>query len=101
MYKKYAEGLPEKLVCDIIDFLIHMGQEVIVAPYEADPQLAALWLDGEVDWVISEDSDLLAFGCLKLIRGLRSDGKCQFADFGKNGSKSGQISAVFELGEIT
>lgn len=37
--------------------------EFIVAPYEADAQLAFLSLNGFVSAVISEDSDLLAFGC--------------------------------------
>ena len=34
-----------------------------VAPYEADAQLAHLARAGHVDLVISEDSDMLAFGC--------------------------------------
>jgi exonuclease-1 len=39
------------------------GVECIVAPYEADAQLAYLSLINYVDAVISEDSDLLAYGC--------------------------------------
>lgn len=35
----------------------------IVAPYEADAQLAYLSREGMVDFVISEDSDLIPFGC--------------------------------------
>jgi exonuclease-1 len=38
------------------------GLEFIVAPYEADSQLAYLSRIGYVDIVITEDSDLLAFG---------------------------------------
>ena len=37
--------------------------EVIVAPYEADAQLAYLSRIGYVNAVISEDSDLLPYGC--------------------------------------
>ena len=40
-----------------------MGVEYIVAPYEADAQLAFLALNGLVSAVITEDSDLLAYGC--------------------------------------
>lgn len=36
---------------------------MIVAPYEADAQLAYLIREGIADVVITEDSDLLAFGC--------------------------------------
>lgn len=37
--------------------------EYIVAPYEADAQMAFLALNGQVHAVITEDSDLLAYGC--------------------------------------
>lgn len=40
-----------------------VGVECIVAPYEADAQLAYLSREGIVDLVITEDSDLLVFGC--------------------------------------
>lgn len=40
--------------------------DCIVAPYEADAQLAFLSREGIVDCVISEDSDLLVFGCKKV-----------------------------------
>ncbi len=42
------------------------GVEFIVAPYEADAQLAYLAISGDVDAVITEDSDLLAYGCPKV-----------------------------------
>ncbi|KAL4426312.1 hypothetical protein ABPG74_011464 [Tetrahymena malaccensis] len=41
--------------------------ECIVAPYEADAQLAYLSQIDYVDVVFSEDSDLLAFGCKKVL----------------------------------
>lgn len=39
------------------------GIELIVAPYEADAQMARLALCGDVDAVLTEDSDLLPYGC--------------------------------------
>lgn len=39
----------------------------IVAPYEADAQLAYLIKNKIADFVISEDSDLLTFGCSKVL----------------------------------
>lgn len=39
-----------------------MGVEYLVAPYEADAQLAYMYKSGRADVVITEDSDLLAFG---------------------------------------
>lgn len=35
----------------------------IVAPYEADAQMTFLAVSKQVDVVITEDSDLIAFGC--------------------------------------
>ncbi|KAM9365246.1 exonuclease 1 [Pholidichthys leucotaenia] len=43
------------------------GVDCVVAPYEADAQLAHLTKSGLAQAVITEDSDLLAFGCKKVI----------------------------------
>ncbi|CAN9500153.1 unnamed protein product [Ophioblennius macclurei] len=43
------------------------GVDCVVAPYEADAQLAFLTKSGLAHAVITEDSDLLAFGCRKVI----------------------------------
>lgn len=42
------------------------GVDCIVAPYEADAQLAYLNKTGMVQAIITEDSDPLAFGCKKV-----------------------------------
>ena len=42
---------------------VSQGIDCIVAPYEADAQLAYLSLSGIAQLIISEDSDLLCFGC--------------------------------------
>jgi exonuclease-1 len=41
--------------------------DCIVAPYEADAQLAFLNLSGLAQYVITEDSDLTLFGCEKIL----------------------------------
>uniref|UniRef100_A0A8C9TAV6 Exonuclease 1 n=1 Tax=Scleropages formosus TaxID=113540 RepID=A0A8C9TAV6_SCLFO len=43
------------------------GVDCLVAPYEADAQLAFLNKAGIAQAIITEDSDLLAFGCKKVI----------------------------------
>ncbi|KAI5964181.1 EXO1 [Candida pseudojiufengensis] len=48
----------------------------VVAPYEADPQMVYLEKIGVVDGILSEDSDLLIFGCQKLITKLKDDASC-------------------------
>jgi exonuclease-1 len=51
--------------------------QVVVAPYEADAQLAYLSREGIVDAVVSEDSDTIPFGCKTMIFKLEKDGFCQ------------------------
>lgn len=41
--------------------------DCIVAPYEADAQLAYLNIKNIAQLVITEDSDLILFGCTKVI----------------------------------
>ena len=43
------------------------GVPYVVAPYEADAQLAYLERIGLVDGIITEDSDLLVFGCKNVL----------------------------------
>lgn len=43
-----------------------MSLRYIVAPYEADAQIVFLVQNGYADFAISEDSDLLAYGCSKV-----------------------------------
>ena len=47
-----------------------------MAPYEADAQMAFLERTGIVDGLITEDSDLLVFGCKQVLFKLDSDGNC-------------------------
>lgn len=48
----------------------------VVAPYEADAQLAYLEREGIVDGVITEDSDLLVYGCKTVLYKLDHAGSC-------------------------
>ncbi|XP_004298612.1 PREDICTED: exonuclease 1-like [Fragaria vesca subsp. vesca] len=47
--------------------------EFIVAPYEADAQLTYLAIKGKIDAVITEDTDLIPFGCPRVIFKLDAD----------------------------
>jgi exonuclease-1 len=38
----------------------------VVAPYEADAQMTFLAISKQVEAVITEDSDLIPFGCLRV-----------------------------------
>nr|XP_039251722.1 exonuclease 1-like isoform X2 [Styela clava] len=53
------------------------GIDCIVAPYEADAQLAYLLKQGYAQAVVTEDSDLLCFGCEKVILKMDLTGRAQ------------------------
>lgn len=60
----------------VIDACRKLGVKCIVAPYEADAQLYYLEKIGEIDGVISEDSDMLVYGVKRLITKLDQYGEC-------------------------
>jgi exonuclease-1 len=70
---------------DLVKCLKARGDDFYIAPYEADSQLAFLAKSGMVSAVITEDSDLLVFGCPKVLFKLDNSGSCveiNQADFG-------------------
>ena len=65
----------------VIDALKLKGVHYIVAPYEADSQMAFLAQSGRVDLVITEDSDLLAYSCPEVLFKLDKEGNVQHVSF--------------------
>ena len=61
---------------ELIEELKRMNVRYIVAPYEADAQLAYLERKGIISAVLSEDSDLLVFGTRCLLTKLDQYGDC-------------------------
>ncbi|CCE62195.1 hypothetical protein TPHA_0C00380 [Tetrapisispora phaffii CBS 4417] len=74
-FQKSVDVTPEMAKC-VIDYCKLHGIKYVVAPYEADPQLVYLEKHKIVHGIISEDSDLLVFGCRKLITKLNDFGEC-------------------------
>ncbi|GAA5981827.1 hypothetical protein JCM10908_004624 [Rhodotorula pacifica] len=72
-YVKAVDVTPA-MAYQLIKALKAEGIEFVVAPYEADPQLAYLERSGYVDAIITEDSDLLVFGCRNVIFKLDGEG---------------------------
>jgi exonuclease-1 len=60
----------------LIEELKQMNVQYVVAPYEADAQLVYLEQEGDIDGIISEDSDLLVFGAKRLLSKLDQHGEC-------------------------
>ncbi|GMK55734.1 hypothetical protein CspeluHIS016_0207900 [Cutaneotrichosporon spelunceum] len=74
-YTKCVDITPE-MAYQLIKALRAEGIDYVVAPYEADAQLYYLEREEIVDGVITEDSDLLVFGCQTVIFKLDKDGSC-------------------------
>jgi exonuclease-1 len=72
-FQKAIEITPN-MVLNVIRALRTMGIDVIVAPYEADAQLAYLNRTKIADYVITEDSDLVLFGCHHILFKLDEQG---------------------------
>eukprot|EP00485_Elphidium_margaritaceum_P009735 CAMPEP_0202708586 /NCGR_PEP_ID=MMETSP1385-20130828/20756_1 /ASSEMBLY_ACC=CAM_ASM_000861 /TAXON_ID=933848 /ORGANISM="Elphidium margaritaceum" /LENGTH=1036 /DNA_ID=CAMNT_0049367593 /DNA_START=62 /DNA_END=3169 /DNA_ORIENTATION=+ len=66
-YFTKAVDITPQMAYEVICHLKQMNVEFIVAPYEADAQLAYLYRTGHIFAVISIDSDLLVFGCQRLL----------------------------------
>ncbi|KAL3519455.1 hypothetical protein ACH5RR_017604 [Cinchona calisaya] len=65
-YQKAVDISPS-VAYDLIQVLKRENISYVVAPYEADAQMTLLAVSKQVDAVITEDSDLIAFGCPRII----------------------------------
>lgn len=95
-FQKSVEITPDMAKC-IIDYCKTNNIKYVVAPFEADPQMVYLEKHGVIDGIISEDSDLLIFGCQTLITKLNDYGECIeicSANFNK-------LPAKFPLGHLS
>jgi len=69
--------ITREMIFTTIDLLHYMNIKYVVAPYEADVQLAYFCKKRIADFVISEDSDILVYGCENLVLKLDSEGNCE------------------------
>ncbi|KAL6733687.1 hypothetical protein Aduo_004314 [Ancylostoma duodenale] len=65
-FKRATSITLEVVESTIEHFRTYKNVDVIVSPYESDAQLAFLVNEGLADVVVTEDSDLIAFGCEKI-----------------------------------
>ena len=73
--QKAVDVTPE-MARQLIEELKKAGIQYVVAPYEADAQLAYLERQGIIQGMLSEDSDLLVFGAKRLLTKLDQYGDC-------------------------
>lgn len=63
---KRAIDITHEIALELIKHCQNENIDCIIAPYEADAQLAYLNINNIADVVITEDSDLTLFGCKKV-----------------------------------
>ena len=64
-FQRCIECTPQ-MALEVIKALHEIGVDVLVAPYEADAQLAYMNKINIAQIIITEDSDLVLFGCEKV-----------------------------------
>ena len=74
-FQRWVDITPE-MAQDVIRAARDRNVDCIVAPYEADAQLAYLATSGIADFVVTEDSDLTLFGCERVLFKLIDSGDC-------------------------
>eukprot|EP00111_Clytia_hemisphaerica_P004690 TCONS_00013473-protein len=78
-FQKACDVTPE-MASHVIAECAKLNVRCVVAPYEADAQLAYLMIQGVTQLTISEDSDLLLYGCSKVLYKMGSDGEGTLVD---------------------
>ncbi|KAI9723690.1 MAG: hypothetical protein M1812_000990 [Candelaria pacifica] len=71
-----AVDVTPQMARQLIEELKEIGVQYVVAPYEADAQLAYMERKGIISGILSEDSDLLVFGAKCLLTKLDQYGEC-------------------------
>lgn len=82
------------IVQQIITYCKREQIDYIVAPYEADAQLAFLNNNSICDFVITEDTDLILYGCKQIIYKLDLNGACMLYERSKLGKCLGTHEEV-------
>lgn len=94
--KKYFSRsikITKSMIYQAIDLLKQMKVDYILAPYEADAQMAYLIKNSYAHLAISEDSDLIAYGCTRIILKLSTQtGECQFLNLNEYRAPSKRAS---------
>lgn len=65
-YMRRSVDVTHEMALALIKECRNRNVDCIVAPYEADAQLAYLNINNIAQLVITEDSDLILFGCTKV-----------------------------------
>jgi exonuclease-1 len=91
---KRALTVNQKMVNTLIAILKELKIKIITAPYEADAQIAYLCKSRLCDYAISEDSDLIAFGCSRILYKMQPSGEALYFDWDKFKNMTVNMSSI-------
>lgn len=94
-FKRYSEYASETLIYLFIDFLAFKKFKFMISPYEAESQLAYLYFNKDLDYVMSEDSDLIAFGCTEILRQFKMTETLKYFSFNNLVDESSDTERAF------
>lgn len=97
-YQQRCVDVTHEMALQLIKRCREMNVDCIVAPYETDAQLAFLNKIGMAEYVVTEDTDLILFGCEKILFKLNisaSTGK--LVDIGRLHLAMGCAKAIFTM----
>ncbi|KAG1199284.1 hypothetical protein G6F35_012526 [Rhizopus arrhizus] len=80
-YLQQSISITQDMIQQVVKKLDEIGVQHVIAPYEADAQLAYLLKNNYAQAAVTEDSDLLAFGCSTVIFKLNRYGDCMRIHF--------------------
>lgn len=67
VFMKQCIGATRQMVHEITAMLERIKVEYIISPYESDAQLCYLQRIGYIDYILTEDSDLIAYGSTRIL----------------------------------
>lgn len=59
--------ITDEVLSGILGMLRSEGVEYVISPYESDAQLCYLQRTGYIEYIMTEDSDLIVYGCDKIL----------------------------------
>ena len=99
-YSRYSQPVPRDLIYKVLDYLKYRKMQFIVSPYESDAQLAYLYHQKKIDIVLSEDSDMFAYGVMNIIRELKNTGHCKYLNLNKTKFSNELVGSMMKLSEF-
>ena len=93
--------IKSRMINSLVDILKKMDIDVVIAPYEADAQISFLYKTRQIDFAISEDSDLIPYGVEHIAFKLDVNGNMEYLDISKEHKEKVLPTLLTKQQEVT